>query len=526
MANQVLDSTVTTDQLLPTCICPGTASEADTINGIPVLRCGSCGIIRQSLAMTPADLGIWYRDRYFKDSYQHTYQHDVEVSIKRLVAYKLDGDAKILDVGCGNDAFVDTARDYGLNAWGQDLSTDAESPHCYVGALEDVAFPTDGFDVITVHDVLEHVVNPVAFLAEIARICKPGGKLIIDFPRFYHESGKHHWKHVEHLWMLDEIQVGQLMSAAGFAPLQPIENPIPSKFVITGIRRPENRPKILTPAGIGDTYWVIVKLRAFLKKHGLGMPDLYVQDSGGPKRTHPFVETIPFVHAAGYHKWKGNDALFQEAYMQNKRTIFPNVLGMDYFMAYNGILRFGRSLEDVDTDLECEWFPKMHVSKTSQGYRESLQRGGKYCVVYIVDAGMYRRWLAEFPIESIRAMLHAVEAATGFRMIFIGAGWDANSTGWKLAESEPGWTNLITKTTYDELVGTLSGASLILGWPSGATILGPVLRVPTVMFWNQYFRKGFWTNSVPAGTPYAVVDTKGLTAQTVLDAVAAVLSPR
>lgn len=514
-----------TQHLLPLCVCGSAVMASDTIQAIPVLRCGECGVIRQLVEMTPEQLGDWYRDDYYRDGGKcyHTYAQDRAVAVLRLNAYGFKPGTRILDVGSGNNAFVDEAISRGIDALGQDLDTcRGGSPFVYTGPLEEIAFPTDSFDAVTVHDVLEHMVDPKAALAEMARITKPGGRLIVDFPRFHDAAGVHHWKPVEHLWMFTEAQLIALIKEAGFDAIV-VVNPIPSKVVVIATRAYQERPKILTPAGIGDTYWVIVKLRSFLKKHGLGLPELLVQDSGGPKRTHPFVETIPFVHAGGYHPLKGSHPLFNEAYMQNARTVYKDVLGVDYFIAYNGVMRFGRSLEEVDPEYECEWFPRMHVSKRATAYQAALEKEGPYCVVYIVDAGMYKRWLSDFPAEKIRSVLLKIEAITGFRMVFLGASWDTETTGWKLAEAEPRWTNLIGKTSYEDMVGTLSGASLVLGWPSGATILGTVLRRPTVMFWNRYFRKGFWTNSCPAGTPYEAIDTFQLTEEQVVAATLRVL---
>jgi len=128
-------------------------------------------------------------------------------------------------------AFVQIAVEAGLDAWGQDPAVQNESDRVYRGDLVDVAFPTADFDAVTLHDVLEHVPDPIAFLTEIKRVMKPGGRLIIDFPRFWDEAGVHHWKLVEHLLMLTGNQLMGLLQRTGFE-VETVSNPIPSKIVI------------------------------------------------------------------------------------------------------------------------------------------------------------------------------------------------------------------------------------------------------------------------------------------------------
>lgn len=506
--------------LLPSCLCGATASEQSTMHKIPVLACKSCGVVRQNVDMSTDELSEWYREKYHDGVYQHKYAHDRMVASQRLAAYQLPTEVKLLDVGAGNGAFVHEARSCGLDAWGQDLAVQGDGPFVYGGqTLEDVAFPTDEFDVITMHDVLEHCVDPRAALLEMRRLLKPGGRLIVDFPRFWHEKGLHHWKPVEHLWMFTEEQLVALLAETGF--VTPVwSNPIPSKFVVWTERIVEQRPQILVPAGIGDAYWVLVKLRGFLRKKGLGLPDVWVQENG-PKRTEPFLRTIPFIKAAGYQTIPARYRnVWHEAYMKDGNTVFRSPWpGTDWFIAYNGVLRFGRSLEDVDKPFGCEWRFPMHFSKTSRAYMERMVQGGPYMVVYLVDAGMYSRWWAEFGPQRMYEALKAVERELGLRIVFVGAEWDKKSTGYVMCEREPTWVNLITKTSYEELAGVLRGASVVFGWPSGATLLPPVWDVPTLLVWNQYFKSAFWRNSVPPDAPYRAVDSLTLTPEAIVSGV-------
>lgn len=498
--------------LLPKCVCGSARAEYQLRFDIPTLCCTECGIVRQDVPMTQEELAAWYRTEYFNGPYYHSKAHDEQVAVIRLAAYLRDGvvtpTSTVLDCGSGNGAFVEVLRGAGIPAWGQDLAEDAESPFVYTGALEDIGFPTDAFDVVTVHDVLEHIVDPSTWLKELSRVCRPGGTLIVDFPRFWHDLGRHHWKPVQHLWMFDEGQLIALIESAGF-DVERVQNPIESKVVVYATRRAEKRVQVLTPAGIGDTYWSLTKLPGLLRAigHEGEIADVWVQDSGGPKRTEPFLRTIPTVHAAGYKWLHSNDPLFKEAYMRDARTVFPDVLGVDYFVAYNGVMRAGKRLEDVDTTFGVDWYPRMFVSKEALAMQAAIAANGPYAVVYVVGHGMYQHWLQEFSRNAIFETLRRLQQETGLRLVFVGAEWDKGSEGEALVAQNPSWVNLTGQTSYDQLLGVLRGASLVTGFPSGLTIMGAVLRRPTLLFWNHYFVEGFWKAACPATGKYETVDT-------------------
>jgi SAM-dependent methyltransferase len=511
--------------LLERCLCGSAATGPEEwVHGVPVLRCHACGVVRQDTRLTAAELARWYATQYHAGVYQHDYAHDRAVAEQRLSAYAISAGSKILDVGAGNGAFVHRARAAGLDAWGQDLATQSDGPHVYVGALEDVAFPTGEFDVVTVHDVLEHVPDPVAFLQEIRRVLKPRGRLIVDFPRFWHEAGAHHWKAIEHLWCLTEDELASLLGRAGFvAPV--LGYPIPSKAVVSARARDVERVRILVPAGIGDAFWVMTKLQGFLRERGItDPPDILVQDAGGPKRTAPFIRTVPFVHAAGYEVLRTHHPIWQQAYMQDAATVYERPFpSIDWFLAYNGVMRHGRSLADVDPQWAPDWHPRLHVSKEAIAFHDACRAEGPYILAYFTDAGMYRKWLDAFPPEQIRDALRLLEARLGMRVLFMGAEWDRGMSGEALAQTEAGWVDLVGETTYDQMVGAILGASLVVGYPAGNTILASVFRVPSVLLWHRYFVPEFWTNACAPDAPYAALDTAGLTPEAILAAAQMVL---
>jgi SAM-dependent methyltransferase len=51
-----------------------------------------------------------------------------------------------------------------------------------VGSLEQAGFPDGSFDIVTLFHVMEHVTNPRVVLAEVSRILKPDGALVLQVP--------------------------------------------------------------------------------------------------------------------------------------------------------------------------------------------------------------------------------------------------------------------------------------------------------------------------------------------------------
>jgi len=254
--------------LIAACICGATDATPETRFGLPMLRC-ACGVLRQAVDMDAAGYADWYRVRYHDGVYHHTYEHDLRIAKRRLQAYALKPGAKLLDIGSGNNAFVDAANAAGLDAWGEEPGLQHEGPRTYAGMLHDVHFPPLGFDVVTINDVLGHVPDMRGFLREVARVMARPSTLIIDFPRFHDPAGEHHWKPTEHPWLLDEGPLQALLREAGLQ-VETVAHPLPSKTVITATNLRQPSPvKILVPPGIGDGYWVFVKLRAFLEERGI-----------------------------------------------------------------------------------------------------------------------------------------------------------------------------------------------------------------------------------------------------------------
>ena len=480
-------------------------------------ECSQCGIIRQmDLQFSNIEEYIrYYQEKYppVNKSYKtKTYEHDIQLAKLRCDDYDIfqGNDEKMLDAGSGSGAFVKECRDRGADAYGCEVSEYAYSPefennYVYKNRLEDVNFPTDYFTKVTCHDVVEHILNPVQFIMEAYRTLRQGGNCFIELPRFFDKSGKHHWKK-EHIWYFTTEQFKKILERIGFI-ITEIKHPIESKTAFHCIKPAQDRPTILYPPGIGDCYWSIVKTQAFLKREGLDIPDIYVvhprdRKYQGHKRSFPFLQMFPFLNSTGINFGGGDPgkkAVWNEAYARRGRTIFKNIMGYDYFISYNGHLKYGESLDKIDKDLKCNWFPPMFTSLEQEHYRNHcIKRYGKYIIFYFAFQGTYINWIKQFSVDATIEFIKRTTKKTGLTPVFIGAMWDKESKKLNhVKASVPGCVDLVGKTTLSQLFGLIKGSQMVFGYPSGATIMAVVLKQKTLILWNDYYHQDFFWNACP-----------------------------
>jgi 2-polyprenyl-3-methyl-5-hydroxy-6-metoxy-1,4-benzoquinol methylase len=96
---------------------------------------------------------------------------------------------ELLDVGCGSGTLLGLLKHRGFQVRGLDFSSEAAAiaksendVEVAVGALEEVHFPDQSFDIVTLFHVMEHVTNPRRVLKEISRILRPEGAVVLQVP--------------------------------------------------------------------------------------------------------------------------------------------------------------------------------------------------------------------------------------------------------------------------------------------------------------------------------------------------------
>lgn len=138
---------------------------------------------------------------------------------------------RLLDVGAAYGFLVQAAGREGFNAtglepargcveWGrQELGLSMIE-----GQVEDVDIPPGSFDVVTLLDVLEHVVDPAAVLRRIRSWLGPEGLLVIETGDFHSLLARvcgSHWYYYDppqHLTYFCNESLKELLRQSGFEP--------------------------------------------------------------------------------------------------------------------------------------------------------------------------------------------------------------------------------------------------------------------------------------------------------------------
>ncbi|QEL17238.1 class I SAM-dependent methyltransferase [Limnoglobus roseus] len=151
-----------------------------------------------------------YLEKYF--------HHEVEkgkMAVERFLGLNREWvGGRALDFGCGAGGLTFAIREQTRSALGIDLeeyklsfarqqaelrgTTDIDFI-CYPG--DRIPAADSAFDVVFCVDVMEHLPKPDESLAEIRRVLKPGGLLLLSFgPPWGHPHGKHTWTRLPGWW--------------------------------------------------------------------------------------------------------------------------------------------------------------------------------------------------------------------------------------------------------------------------------------------------------------------------------------
>ncbi len=97
----------------------------------------------------------------------------------------------ILDIGCGFGYFLKVGMDRGWSVMGIDLSRQSvdfakeQNIHAIQGDFIETDFKNQKFDVVHLHEVLEHLADPISVLEKTKKILKPNGLVCILSPNDY-----------------------------------------------------------------------------------------------------------------------------------------------------------------------------------------------------------------------------------------------------------------------------------------------------------------------------------------------------
>lgn len=107
--------------------------------------------------------------------------------IKEVISFLGNvNDQKVIDVGCGKGRFLKVLQDkypqgqyYGLDISEKMLAACPQNIKKTHGSILNIPYPDNYFDNVLCIETLEHAVNINGAIKELARILKPGGKIIV-----------------------------------------------------------------------------------------------------------------------------------------------------------------------------------------------------------------------------------------------------------------------------------------------------------------------------------------------------------
>ena len=202
-------------------------------NRCDIFQCTRCGLGRtEAPAFDPA---AYYTEGYFAGHHADGYADYIgaEPVLRREFARTVDfirryrRGGNLLEIGCAYGFFLQEAKRY-FTVRGVELAADA-AEYCRrhglaveTGTADTVARSGGGsFDVIALLDVIEHLPDPHATIATLARTLAPGGVIVLttgDFGSLAARALGSAWRLMtppQHLWFFTQPSIARLAAGAG-----------------------------------------------------------------------------------------------------------------------------------------------------------------------------------------------------------------------------------------------------------------------------------------------------------------------
>lgn len=252
-----------------------------TIEEFAYYRCSFCHSLFIANKLTLKKVLKHYSQEYFeaksfsgKKRRGYTSYKESQFTLEKSFSKKVDlikkyiSSGNLLDAGAAYGFFLRQSKNY-FNSIGLEISPFALSIakkefglNIIEGNIEKTNFPGENFDVITMWDIIEHLLNPLNAVNEIIRILKPGGFVFIStddsanwLPRLF---GRYWWA------------IGPPMHICHFSKQGIIElfNRVPGFEIIdvVGDKRNYTIPEIIKHFGVSYSNQILIKFGLRLEK--------------------------------------------------------------------------------------------------------------------------------------------------------------------------------------------------------------------------------------------------------------------
>lgn len=197
------------------------------------------GVIFQRELPSVAEMEIFVQQEYKSGSYRAYAEMELlkkrtaERRLNRIRQYGAPG-KRLLDVGCSVGIFLEAALDFGFDAHGVELSSQAVAMAkervreriTQADVNEHIRKGGARYDAITAYDIIEHTQDPTAFLKDLYDALEPGGVVAIATPDTDHflryVMGKR-WsmlQPMQHTFLFSKRSMKVLLAEAGFEAIE------------------------------------------------------------------------------------------------------------------------------------------------------------------------------------------------------------------------------------------------------------------------------------------------------------------
>lgn len=201
-----------------------------------IAECTACGFVVTQPQPVGEEMSAYYPEGYYGASDARRFPGLVEWLQQRLYAHRAawvesaaPAKGRVLDIGCGRGLLLREFQRRGWEVQGTELFAGAAryaretlGLRVDLGSVEGLGLPAGHFDAITLWHVMEHLPDPRVPLAEIHRLLKPGGALMIGVPNFggwEARFARDKWFHLDvprHLTHLTRPSLSRSLAEAGF----------------------------------------------------------------------------------------------------------------------------------------------------------------------------------------------------------------------------------------------------------------------------------------------------------------------
>lgn len=259
-------------------------------------------------------------------------------------------------------------------------------------------------------------------------------------------------------------------------------------------------------SGIGDAVWSFVIQKAVRRKYGADSLLYHINDSGDGrrKRSNNMLARFGFVDDMVTSKFQvhANTPMDDRSGHLNYIASGPVAVDgrdeFDYRLIVNTYLEHGQGYDRVcealglkEEDLDLDFFAHYEEKPEDMVAVDKVLNhvGGDYAVFYYgaeVDntiGGLNRDEI--WKPEDWNRLGRMVHEEFGLKIVVIGAPYDTSYANRILgANRDTFYYNAIGELDITETLALIQRSKFVIAFPAGVGIVGPYMRVPTVIFWR------------------------------------------